>query len=676
MPLQTILYIIGSGILALLISLFQYVYKVKHRRLHWSLVGLRFISIFSLLILIINPKFENKESTIIKPVLAVVVDNSQSIKYLNKDRIATNTVQAIFDNTAITSKYDVKMYPFGKQINRNSELNFEDPQTNITQSLQEIESLYDSQIAAVVLISDGNQTIGDAYEFASNQFEHVIFPLIMGDSIYHTDLKIQQINVNKYTYLNNKFPLEIITSYTGNKSVISELKIESLGKIIYKERIQFSETQNSIILTPKIASNKTGVQQYQVNLTPIENEKNKINNQKSFAIETIDEHTKIALVTSLSHPDLGALKTAVETNKQRFVKICSPIEYLANNDSYGLVVLYQPNQSFKSVFELIKKRKLSSFVVAGVQAQWSFLNSIQSDFKQEITAQIENYQGFTNSNFNNFYLGDFKFNSYPPLTSQFGDVSINIPHETLIFKSIKGASLQDPLLFTYENNSCRTAVLLAENLWKWRMHSYREDKNFEKFDLFIGKLIQYLSIKNQNKRLLVNYESIYDGSQPLEISAQFFNKNYELNLNSDLIITLKNNVTGKQIKYPMIPVQNRYVVNLYALEPANYTFEVSANNGKYRSFGGIEILDFNIEQQFINANIYKLEQLAINTAGTVYFDTQIEELTSELISDKRFASIQKISKKTVPLISVKFWLLLFLSSLTIEWLIRKYNGLI
>ena len=149
--------------------------------------------------------------------------------------------------------------------------------------------------------------------------------------------------------------MEIITSYTGNKSVISELKIESLGKIIYKERIQFSETQNSIILTPKIASNETGVQQYQVNLTPIENEKNKINNQKSFAIETIDEHTKIALVTSLSHPDLGALKTAVETNKQRFVKICSPIEYLANNDSYGLVVLYQPNQSFKSVFELIKK---------------------------------------------------------------------------------------------------------------------------------------------------------------------------------------------------------------------------------------------------------------------------------------------------------------------------------
>ena len=58
MPIQTILYFIGSGLLALFIALFQYIYKAKHNALHWSLAGLRFISIFTLLILIIHPKFE------------------------------------------------------------------------------------------------------------------------------------------------------------------------------------------------------------------------------------------------------------------------------------------------------------------------------------------------------------------------------------------------------------------------------------------------------------------------------------------------------------------------------------------------------------------------------------------------------------------------------------------
>ena len=676
MPTQTILYIFGSGILALFIALFQYIYKSKRTALHWSLAGVRFISIFSLVLLVINPKFEKKESKTIKPTLAVVVDNSQSIKYLKKDSIASKTVQTLLDNADIASKFDLKVFSFGKQLHQNSTLTFEDSQTNITNSLRQIESLYDSQLAPVVLISDGNQTIGEDFKFTSKQFEQVVFPLILGDSIVHSDLKIHQINANKYTYLNNKFPVEIITSYSGKTPTQSELSIQSRGRVIYKKQLQFSAVQNSIVLTPKLTSTQLGLQSYQVSLTSFKNEKNKINNQKSFAIETIDEYTNIALVSSLSHPDLGALKTAIETNKQRLVKICSPTEYLADQETYDLVILYQPNQSFKSVFDLVEKRKLNAFIVGGRQTQWTFLNSIQSDFKQEMTGQNENYQGSINPNFTNFSIEDFAFNTFPPLSAKFGQVVVNVSHEALVFKSINGKMTQEPLWFTYENNSQRTAVLLAENLWKWRIHSFREDQNFETFDSFLAKLIQYLNLKNQKTRLLVNYESIYDGSQTLEISAQYFNKNYEPNPNADLKVTLQNNETDQFIEYPMIAVQNNYVVNLNALDPGEYSFEVAVKGGTHRFKGSIEILEFNIEKQFVNANIQDLKQLAMDTNGTSYFDTQMDALIFELISDKRFLNIQKFSKKTVPLIAIKFWLLLLILSLATEWSIRKYNGLI
>ena len=192
----------------------------------------------------------------------------------------------------------------------------------------------------------------------------------------------------------------------------------------------------------------------------------------------------------------------------------------------------------------------------------------------------------------------------------------------------------------------------------------------------MAKLIQYLNIKSQKTRLFVKYESIYDGSQPLEISAQFFNKNYEPNPNADLKIILHNNATDEFIEYPMMAIQHNYVVNLNALEPGGYSFEVFVNGGSHRFNGAIEILEFNIEKQFVNANIQDLKQLAIYTKGTSYFDTQMDELISKLISDKRFSNIQKFSKKTVPLITVKLWLLILLFSLATEWLIRKYNGLI
>ena len=146
MPTQTIIYIIISGILALFIALFQYVYKTKRNTLYWSLAGVRFISIFSLLLLIINPKFENKESNLIKPILSILVDNSQSIKSLNKDSVVSEVVQVLLDNSEINSKYELKIFRFGNEISQNSIFTFEDVQTNITKSLLDVQSLHDSQI--------------------------------------------------------------------------------------------------------------------------------------------------------------------------------------------------------------------------------------------------------------------------------------------------------------------------------------------------------------------------------------------------------------------------------------------------------------------------------------------------------------------------------------------------
>ena len=672
----TIFYIIGSGILALFIALFQYIYKTKRDRLHWSLAGFRFITLFTLFLLIINPRFEKTTSTVVKPVLAIMADNSQSISYLKKDSIAALTVKTILENDALNAKYDVQLYRFGSQIDQNPLLSFEDAQTNITKNIQDFESIYDTQLAPVVLITDGNQTFGTDYQFASKQFKQVVFPLILGDSIYQSDLKIQTINVNSYTSLNSKFPVEIIASYSGASAVESKLEIRSGKRLVYQEKVQFSAEKNSIIRTPTLKSSKVGVQQYDVSLTPIKNEKNTANNLKSFAIETIDEYTKIALVSAITHPDLGALKGAIETNKQRLVTLYSPKAYLESEALYGLVILYQPNQEFNAIFKRIENKKLNSFIIGGTQTQWGYLNSIQSNFNQEVTGQNEEYQGVVNSSFNNFSVSDFSFKGYPPLASEFGSTAINVPHETLVFKSINGTATQQPLWFTYDYNSGRSAVLLAENLWKWRMHSYREHQNFETFDAFISKLIQYLTLKNQNKQLLVHYEPIYDGSQPLEIKAQFFNKNYEPTSNETIRVSFKNKLSDDRFEFPMIANANGYRLNLNTLEPGSYSFEVKVNGGTHRTIGELEILNFNIEHQFINANTSHLEQLAYNTNGTAYFDTQLEDLILTLISDNRFSSIQKIIKKTVPLIALKLGLLVLLISLAIEWFIRKYNGFI
>jgi hypothetical protein len=208
------------------------------------------------------------------------------------------------------------------------------------------------------------------------------------------------------------------------------------------------------------------------------------------------------------------------------------------------------------------------------------------------------------------------------------------------------------------------------------MYSFQQNLNFVTFDSFIAKVIQYLDVKNLDNRLIVDYQTIYDEGQESEISAQYFNKNYELDLNADIVITFQNNETGRQFEFPMITDSYSYKLNLGVLDAGSYSFEIKVNKESHRESGTIEILKFNIEQQFLNADIKQLKQLSANTNTTIYFDTQVNQLIEQLISENRFYSIQKISKKSVYLLDITFLLFLLFSSLATEWLIRKYNGLI
>ena len=673
---HNILYILGSVILALLVALFQYIHKSNHNNIKWYLAILRFVTIFLLLLLLVNPKFDKDLVKNINPTLVLAVDNSQSIKYLNKDSLSKFSVQTLLGSSELSEKFEIIAYTFGEHLNQSSVVNFDEEKTNINKALQDIQAIFESQISPIVLISDGNQTIGTNYVNKSKKINKAVFPLVLGDTMNMSDLKIQKINNNKYTYLNNKFPVEIICSYVGNKTVSSNLIISSENNIIHKEQINFSSDNNSKIITPLIKSSKVGRQSYKVYLKPIQNEKNKINNFKKFSIETIDQFSKVAIISTMSHPDIGALKTSIETNKQRSVEVFSPNEYISSKNVYSVVILYQPNIKFKRVFDLIQKMNNNTLIVGGTSTDWTFLNEIQSDFFLEISRKEELVKGQINTDFTSFDISAYNFKSYPPLNTKFGEISINSKFETLLNKYRDDKFISDPLWFTFENNESRNSVILGEDLWKWRMQSFIQESNFITFDSFISKTIQYLDDKKQNNRLVIDYKSIYDGKQDLLITAQYYNKNYELDLNAEISVKFKNNITGDLIEVPMNINTYFYEIDLNILESGSYSFEVNVNNEMHNKSGIIEILEFNIEEQLVNVNIDDLKQLSVDTGGKLFSSSQVNELIKQLISDIRFKSIQKTTKKSVHLLDITLVLFLLFTSISLEWFIRKYNGLI
>ena len=677
MSSKTLLYFILSGIIAIVVAGFQYyTTKKSMSKLNMLLLVLRFITIFSMLLLIINPKLKQVSLSTEKPNLVIAIDNSSSITFQNQDVNSKNIVSALTTNSDLAKKFNIETYTFGDNLKVFDSITFSDKQTNIDNAFNQLSQIYKASISPTILITDGNQTYGNDYEFAYNTFKQPIYPIILGDTIKHIDLKIQQLNVNKYAYLKNQFPVEAILVYNGETSVNTRFIVTSGNSVVYSETVNFTKTNNSKVINLKLPANAVGVHVYKAQLEPITNEKNTTNNFKNFAVDVINQKTKIALVSNMLHPDLGAFKKSIESNEQRSVLFLNPNETLSQLNDFQLVILYQPNNTFDNLFEALNTENKNRFIVIGTKTDLNFLNKINKNYTYEITNQTENYQAELNPNYAPFLVDAINFESFPPLNSPYGSSKFSIPFETILTKTVNGISKKDPVFATFETNGRRESVLFGEDIWQWRAHSYLNSKSFETFDDFMGKLIQYVASNKQKSRLNLEYESFYNGNTNIIIKAEFFDKNYIFDTREILSIKVKDIVSNATKTFPLILNTTNYQVDLSNLPPSDYSFTVSTSNEKISKSGNFKILESNVEQQFLNANVTKLKQLAANSNGTHYFGANTDGLISSLLNDSRFVTIQKSQKKALPLIDWNYLLIIIALSLSVEWFLRKYNGLI
>ncbi len=253
---------------------------------------------------------------------------------------------------------------------------------------------------------------------------------------------------------------------------------------------------------------------------------------------------------------------------------------------------------------------------------------------------------------------------------------ITVPHETILEQEINGFSSESPMMATMEIDDRRFAILDGEGIWKWRAQTYLAREDFQDFDNFIGKTVQFLASNKRRSRLEVSSETFYYNNNPIRISAQYFDKNFVFDPRASLSITVINTETEIRTVFPLLLKNNFYEVDLNTLPAGEYRYNISVEEEAVARSGNFTILDFNVEQQFLNADVTKLQSVATNTGGSAYFNTQTENLITDLINNDQFKAVEKSEQKTVPLIDWKYLLALIILTLTIEWFIRKYNGLI
>lgn len=673
--LQQIIYLLVAFIIAFAIAYFQYLIKSnKKKKANYFFAFLRFLTLFTILVLLINPKFEQTEVFTEKPNLIVAVDNSNSIAYLKQKNLVENTLNTL-KNSDLKEKFNVAYYKFDDNLELLDSLDYKTTQTNISAAFSSLQELYRNSVAPIILVTDGNQSYGGDYTFKASELKQAIYPVIIGDTIMKEDLKISTVFVNKYAYLDNKFPVEITVSYTGKRQVNKSLIIKKGGQSIFNQNLSLSPDERTKVITTNLPASQVGKAVYNVSISNLEGEINIDNNSRSFGIEVIDESTNVLIISSITHPDIGLLKKTISSNIQRKVTVKKPNE-ITDLNTYQLVILYQPQANFEPVYKKLKLLQKNYITITGTKTNWNFLNTIQNTFKKQLTNTTQEYGADFNESFSQFQIDDLGFSSFPPLTDVFGDVKINEPHNNLITQTVNGFETNNPLFSIIENNTNKQAVLFGENIWKWRAQSYLEHNSFEKFDAFMGKIVQFIASNKRRERLVLDYETFYYGTSDVKIIAQYFDKNYQADPNATIKINLTAKDGEKSYEFPFIIKNNFYEVDLSSLPADKYDFTVSVSGTSIKKTGSFELIPFNIEEQFLGANVTKLQQIATNKESKVYTPQGLNKLIEELSNDATFLPIQKSKTKIKALIDWKYLLGFLILLLSIEWFTRKYKGLI
>lgn len=678
MSLYSSLFLVVGTLVAGLLTYLQYNdFFSQHKTKALILGTLRFLSYIFVVLLLVNLQLVSSTSEKQKQKLIFLTDASKSMKNFTSEEKVQDFIKQVDNEKELQQKFDIAYFSFGSSLQQMEDFNtfkLTESQTNIAKAIKEIGEVFKNQKYTIALVSDGNQSIGEDYTFLAKQLNQQIIPVVVGDTAKVDDLKIDRINNNNYVFLDNKFTVEIFVSYDGNQQFSSPLKITQNQQEVARQNLRFSPDKNTHRLSIELLASKKGIQKYEISIDAFEGEVFIENNIASFSIEVIDNFSKVLILSDKIHPDIGMLQRSLGKSKQRKVDVALLQDFESDLSDYNVVILYQPNPAFLNSIKKIKELGLNALLFTGTKTDYSFVQQQFPYFIKEPSASLEDYYPLFDSGFNVYQQDDIGFLSYPPLQDVFGEVITKGNTSTLLYQQIKGFKTDSPMLFFAVDEGNRYGFFMGENLWRWRSQFYVDNKNFNTFDDFTGKIVQYLTSSSTKKRLIVDYESLYTSKLEKEIRATYFDANYQLDNTAQVSIKLIQSETNETSVYPMIWKGNYFGFLLKNINSGEYNFEVSVNESEYETVGKFSLDEEDKEKKIIIPDLASMQEIAYKES--MFLFSEPLSLITYLKQEDALKPNLKSVKKNQSLIDWQYLLFFLMVSLSGEWFIRKYNGLI
>ena len=521
----------------------------------------------------------------------------------------------------------------------------------------------------------------------SGKFSAPIFAIALGDTTQDKDLYIRQVFHNNISYLGDKTTLQVDVSCfnaEGQGSALKAYRLEGESQTLL-ETVPFRIDQGDFFRTFEVTipQENIGLQRFRVTLDGLGGEKSYSNNRRDFFIDVIDARQKVLILAGSPHPDIAAIRTSLQKNKNYEVVTSLAKDFEGEIKDFDFAVLHQlptkRNQE-RRLLQQIADSNMPRLMIVGSQTNLSLFNQHQ-DLLQ-ITPKGVNLnvvQAVVQDGFSLFTISDElrqHIGSFAPMDAPFAEFKVNPAADVFMKQRIGKIDTDFPLWIFGEDGDKKESIIVAEGLWRWGLYDYLQNESHHVFDEIIGKTAQFISLKEDKRKFRVfQTKNLLAENEDALFDAELYNQSYELINDPEVTMNIKN-TSGETFTFVFTKQNSGYNLDAGKLPVGDYAWTANTQyeGERFSAQGQFSVQAIEKENYATVANHNLLRQLANKSGGAVFYPTQVNEVVTTITESDNLKPILYRVIETENAINLRWIFLVLLGLLVTEWGLRRYLG--
>ncbi len=679
----------------------------------YILMSLRALGLFLLFLLLGEPLLSLITHSVDQPVVAVLVDISRSMSIHDRSGSREEMLKSVlrsemWKQIGLRGKIAYSLFD-GKVRNisamKPDSLTLRGEATDIAEALRTTKRTFaSSPLRAVVLITDGNSTAGMNPLYEVEALGVPVFTIGIGDTSEQKDLLIRKILTNDLTFAGSIVPVHVTlhsSGYGGERVLVSLCA----GTAQMDEKpIVLEPGIRDYLVTLSYKPEKEGTQKFTVEVSTLPGELTSQNNSMSYYVKILKSKLHVGLIAGAPSQDVASVRRVltsdknidvtpfIERNDGQFYETTPSPQVL--NDLDCLVLIGFPAartmpRTLQMVLDaasagkpllVILSRTMDFNRLHMLDPVLPFITERPAGDELQIFVSIREAQ--RNNPIVKIGTGLNTLESWsklPPIFQAPGGFRPKVESEVLAAVRLQTVILKEPCIIARNVNKYKSLAVLGYGIWRWNMLSGAGSGSEDVLENFIGNAVRWLTTQEDERRIRVQAaKNIFTTQDAVEFNAQVYDENYQPV--DDAQIEVRAQRRGEVSTLSLTSLgSGQYQGAFDQLQAGDYTFTatVSAEGTSIGSDQGTFSIG-DLQAEFIETRMNKplLLQIASRTGGQWYDINASGLLSSAVTSLKNFTSQEISRSQEIEIWNSRWMLALVIAVFALEWLMRKWHGML